>query len=377
MSKATLINHLSIIRDFRQPGKVQHELIDVLFLAITAVISGCEGWEEIEDFGHDKLDWLRQYLPFEEGIPSDDIISRIFQLIEPKEFQKSFAKWMKSCCEMTHGDIIAIDGKTLKGSFKKKNKTDSIHMVSAFASANSVVLGQVKTSEKSNEITAIPKLLDLLDIRGCLITIDAMGCQTKIAKKIVDKGGDYLLPVKGNQERLQKALKKIFSISRLELKETETYTTSEKGHGREETRHCMVADADADEIGDLAFEWSGLKTLGYVVSLRAKKGEASIASVKFYISSAELDAKSLLNAARAHWSVENNLHWQLDVSMNEDACRIRQNNSTENLAAVRHVALNLLKTDKTFTGGIKRKHKQANRSDKYRETIVSGLSLIS
>ena len=375
MSETTLISQLSVIRDFRQPGKVQHELIDVLFLAITAVISGCEGWEEIEDFGNDKLDWLRQYLPFEQGIPSDDTISRIFQIIEPKEFQKSFAKWMKSCCEMTHGDVIAIDGKTLKGSFKKKNKTDSIHMVSAFASANSVVLGQVKTNEKSNEITAIPKLLDLLDIRGCLVTIDAMGCQTKIAKKIVDKGGDYLLPVKGNQERLQKALNKIFSINRLESQETEVYITSEKGHGREETRHCMVVNAD--EIGDLAFEWSGLKTLGYVVSFRAEKGEPSTAIVKFYISSAELNAKSLLTAAREHWSVENNLHWQLDVSMNEDACRIRQNNSTENLATVRHVALNLLKTDSSFKGGIKRKHKQANRSDSYRETIVSGFSLIS
>ena len=374
MSQKTLINHLSVIRDFRQPGKVKHELIDVLFLAITAVISGCEGWEEIEDFGNEKLDWLRQYLPFEEGIPSDDTISRIFQIIEPKEFQKSFAKWMKSCCEMTHGDVIAIDGKTLKGSFKKKNKTDSIHMVSAFASANSVVLGQVKTSEKSNEITAIPKLLDLLDIRGCLVTIDAMGCQTKIAKKIVDKGGNYLLPVKGNQERLQNALNDIFSIKRLEAKETETYTTSEKGHGREETRHCMVANAD--EIGDLAFEWNSLKTLGYVVSFRAEKGEPSTVMMKFYISSAELDAKSLLTAAREHWSVENNLHWQLDVSMNEDACRIRQNNSTENLAAVRHVALNLLKTDGSFKAGIKRKHKQANRRDSYREKIVLGLSLI-
>jgi predicted transposase YbfD/YdcC len=375
MSQPTLINQLSVIRDFRQPGKVQHELIDVLFLAITAVISGCEGWEEIEDFGNDKLNWLRQYLPFEEGIPSDDTISRLFQIIEPKEFQKSFAKWMKSCCEMTHGDIIAIDGKTLKGSFKKKNRSDSIHMVSAFASANSVVLGQVKTSEKSNEITAIPKLLDLLDIRGCLITIDAMGCQTKIAKKIVDKGGDYLLPVKGNQERLQKALNNLFSISRLEAKETETYTTSEKGHGREETRHCMVADAS--EMGDLAFEWTGLKKLGYVVSFRTEKGEKTTTAFKFYISSAELDAKSLLTAAREHWSVENNLHWQLDISMNEDACRIRQKNSTENLATVRHVALNLLKTDGSFKGGIKRKHKQANRSDDYRETIVSGLSLIS
>ncbi len=374
MSQETLINQLSVIRDFRQPGKVQHELIDVLFLAITAVISGCEGWEEIEDFGHDKLDWLRQYLPFDQGIPSDDTISRIFQIIEPREFQKSFAKWMKSCCEMTHGDIIAIDGKTLKGSFKKKNKTDSIHMVSAFASANSVVLGQVKTNEKSNEITAIPNLLDLLDIRGCLVTIDAMGCQTKIAKKIVDKGGDYLLPVKGNQERLQKALDGIFSINRLESKETEAYTTSEKGHGREETRHCMVANAD--EIGDLGFEWAGLQTLGYVVSFRAEKGEPSSATIKFYISSAKLDAKSLLTAARAHWSVENNLHWQLDVSMNEDACRIRQKNSTENLATVRHIAVNLLKTDGSFKGGIKRKHKQANRSDNYRETIVSGLSLI-
>lgn len=183
MSKSSLIKQLSIIRDSRQPRKIHHELIDVLFLAITAVISGCEGWEEIEDFGNDKLGWLRQYLPFKAGIQSDDTISRIFQLIDSKEFQRCFANWMKSCCEMTHGDVIAIDGKMLKGSFKKRNKTDTIHMVSAFAAANSVVLGQVKTSDKSNEITAIPQLLDLLDIRGCLVTIDAMGTQTKIAKK--------------------------------------------------------------------------------------------------------------------------------------------------------------------------------------------------
>ena len=247
-------------------------------------------------------------------------------------------------------------------------------MVSAFAAANSVVLGQVKTDAKSNEITAIPTLLDLLDIRGCLITIDAMGCQTKIAKKIVDKGGNYLLPVKGNQKKLKMALDGIFSINRLEAKETEAYSTSEKGHGREETRHCMVANAD--EIGDLAFEWTGLQTLGYVLSLRTEKGKETTAAVKFYISSAVLDAKALLNASREHWSVENNLHWQLDVSMNEDACRIRQRNSTENLATVRHTSLNLLKSDKSFSAGIKRKHKQANRSDEYREKIISGLALL-
>ncbi len=374
MTQLTLLNQLSIIRDPRQPRKVHHNLVDVLFLAITAVISGCEGWEEIEDFGNDKLDWLRKYLPFSGGIPTDDTISRIFQLIDPNEFQKCFASWMKSCCEMSHGSIIAIDGKTLKGSFNQQNKTDTIHMVSAFAAANSVVLGQVKTDAKSNEITAIPTLLDLLDIRGCLVTIDAMGCQTKIAKKIVDKGGNYLLPVKGNQKKLQSALDGIFSINRLEDKETEAYSTSEKGHGREEVRHCMVVNAS--EIGDLAFEWTSLKTLGYVVSFRTEKGKKTTAAFKFYISSAELDAKSLLNASREHWSVENKLHWQLDVSMNEDACRIRQKNSTENLATVRHTSLNLLKADDSFQGGIKRKHKQANRSDSYREKIVSGLSLL-
>lgn len=374
MSKITLINQLSIIRDPRQPRKVHHNLVDILFLAITAVISGCEGWEEIQDFGNDKLDWLRKYLPFSGGIPTDDTISRVFQLIDPKEFQKCFATWMKSCCEMSHGDVIAIDGKTLRGSFNKKDKSDTIHMVSAFAAANSVVLGQVKTDAKSNEITAIPKLLDLLDVRGCLVTIDAMGCQTKIAKKIVDKGGDYLLPVKGNQERLQTALDGIFSIGRLELPETEAYTTKEKGHGREDSRMCMIADAD--EIGDLVFEWPGLKTLGYVVSFRTEKDMQTTVAVKFYISSAKLDAKSLLEASRAHWAVENNLHWQLDISMNEDSCRIRQQNSTENLATVRHTSLNLLKNEKSFDGGIKRKHKQANRSDSYRELVVSGLSLL-
>jgi predicted transposase YbfD/YdcC len=202
---------------------------------------------------------------------------------------------MKSSGEMTHGDVIAIDEKTLKSSFKEKNKIDTTHMVSNFSVANSFVLGQVKTAVKSNEITATSKLLSLLDIHGCLVTIDAIGCLTKIAKKIVDKSGDYLLPVKGNQERLQTALDDIFSIARLELPETEAYTTKEKSHGREEIRMSMVADAS--EIGDLVFEWPGLKTLRYIVPFRTDKNMQTTAAVKFYISSAKLDFKALLEAS--------------------------------------------------------------------------------
>ncbi len=215
MNGLTLMSHVSIITDHRQNWKVVHSLPDILFLTITATIAGCDGWEEISDFGDDNIDWLKKFSDFKGGVPSYHTIGRVFSAIDPRQFRKVFAKWMNDCQEMTHGETIAIDGKCLKGSYHQDDKKDAIYMVSAFAEANEVVLGQVKVESKSNEITAVPKLLDLLDIRGCLITIDAMGCQTKIAKKIVDKGCDYLLAVKGNQGRLFTKLNEIFNVHRL------------------------------------------------------------------------------------------------------------------------------------------------------------------
>jgi len=278
---------------------------------------------------------------------------------------------MNDCHEATHGDIIAIDGKRVRGSYNQSDKSDAIHMVSAFAAGNEVVLGQIKTDRKSNEITAIPKLLKLLDIRGSLITIDAMGCQTKIAKQVVDGGGDYLLAVKGNQPKLLAAMDKVFSISKLESATENVLSQTEKGHGREETRHHMVTN-DLTKLGDIAFEWPELKSLGYIVSFRTVKGKTTEASFRFYISSAKLSVQEFANAAREHWSIEVKLHWKFDTAMNEDACRIRRENSAENYAIVRHTALNLLNADKTFKASIKRKQKRANRNTDYINQVLAG-----
>jgi predicted transposase YbfD/YdcC len=371
MNGLTLLEHISIIREPRQEWKITHKLSEILFLAITATIAGSEGWDEISDFGEDNIDWLRKFSRFENGVPSYHTIARVFSAMNPKEFQKAFIAWMNDCHEATHGDIIAIDGKRVRGSYNQSDKSDAIHMVSAFAAGNEVVLGQIKTDRKSNEITAIPKLLKLLDIRGCLITIDAMGCQTKIAKQVVDGAGDYLLAVKGNQPKLLAAMNKVFSISELESATENVLSQTEKGHGREETRHHMVTH-DLTELGDIAFEWPELKSLGYIVSFRTEKGKTTEASFRFYISSAKLSVQEFANAAREHWSIEVKLHWKLDTALNEDACRIRRENSAENYAIVRHTALNLLNADKTFKASIKRKQKRANRNTDYINQVLTG-----
>jgi predicted transposase YbfD/YdcC len=371
MNGLTLLEHISIIREPRQEWKITHKLSEILFLAITATIAGSEGWDEISDFGEDNIDWLRKFSRFENGVPSYHTIARVFSAMNPKEFQKAFIAWMNDCHEATHGDIIAIDGKRVRGSYNQSDKSDAIHMVSAFSAGNEVVLGQIKTDRKSNEITAIPKLLKLLDIRGCLITIDAMGCQTKIAKQVVDGAGDYLLAVKGNQPKLLAAMNKVFSISELESATENVLSQTEKGHGREETRHHMVTH-NLTELGDIAFEWPELKSLGYIVSFRTEKGKTTEASFRFYISSAKLSVQEFANAAREHWSIEVKLHWKLDTALNEDACRIRRENSAENYATVRHTALNLLNADKTFKASIKRKQKRANRNTDYINQVLTG-----
>ena len=297
-------------------------------------------------------------------------------LLDPKKFQLNFANWMYDCCELMHGYVIGIDGKSLRGSFTeitdKDGKTGMVHGVSALCAKHSVSLGQVTTDIKSNEITSIPKLLDLLDIRGCLITIDAMGCQTKIAQKIIDKGGDYLLAIKGYQGRLHGALKNVFNAKRLEEKSLDVFTTQDEKHGRIEDRHGLIS-LNTSEIEDLAFEWLGLKSIGYTLSFRNQTGKDTTCSSKYYISSSKRSREQFLNAARDHWSIENSLHWRLDVGMGEDNCRIRRENTVENFASVRHIALNLLKSTTSFKAGIKRKLHKANRCDIYRESVLNSL----
>ena len=262
---------------------------------------------------------------------------------------------MKSMMEMS----IAIDGKTVRSSYDKSRRRGPIHMVSAFAAANGVVLGQVKTDEKSNEITAIPELLELLEIKGCLITIDAMGCQRAIAKKIVKKEVDYLLAVKGNQGKLHEAFQHHFNVMKVQNWSGDSYQTVERKHCRHKTRFYIVSDL-FDEFVNLSFDWPGMKTLGVALAVREVEGrELTLEDItlRYYISSLELTAEKLAAATREHWFIENKLHWKLDVAMGEDACRVRRGEAAEVLAGFRHIAINLL-NEVSFDGGLKRKQKK-------------------
>ena len=373
MNAVDLMNKLSVIYDPRQQWKVDHKLMDILLLTICAVIAGCEGWEEIEDFGNERLDWLKKYGTFDNGVPSHHTISRVIAVIDSKQFQKCFIEWMQACHEISDGEIIAIDGKTARGSYDKGKDKGAIHMVSAFSAANELVLGQIKINEKSNEITAIPELLELLEIRGGLVTIDAMGCQRDIARKIVDKGADYLLAVKGNQGKLHEAFKNHFSMDQINQWEGDSFKTTENSHGRMEIRHHIVSDV-FDEFVNLAFDWKGVKTLGAILSARLDGGllDSNSTSIRYYISSAKLTPEQLANAARSHWAIENKLHWKMDVAMNEDGCRIRKGNAAEMLTGFRHIAINMLNNTKTFKAGLKRKQKKAALSPQYLSEVLTG-----
>ncbi len=377
MNGTSLLEQISIIHDPRQSWKIEHKLTDIIFLMIVAVIAGAEGWEDIEDFGVDNLEWLREHGEFSHGIPTHDTIARVIGLISGKALQQCFSKWMQDCHEATRGEVVAIDGKTLRSTYNKEKRGGAIHMVSAFSSANKVVLGQVKVGDKTNEIKAIPELLKLLSISGCLVTIDAMGCQKEIATEIVNKNADYLLAVKGNQKSLENSLGNRFHVGMINDFKGDRYSTQEKGHGRQETRISMV-EHDIDFLGDLAFDWPKLTSVGAVISVRQEVGKPATSDsiqVKLYISSAKLAAKELLEGSRSHWSIENSMHWKLDVGFNEDSCQIRRGQAGENLAVARHIALNLLSTETSFKGGIKRKQKKANRSNAYLSRVLAGQGL--
>ena len=369
MKDHNLLSHFSILQDYRQTGKIDHKLSDILLLVICAVIAGAEGWEEIEDFGHDRLTWLQEYADFDNGIPSHDTLARVMSLINPQQFQRCFSNWMQSCHTLTAGEVIAVDGKTLRRSYDKRRRTGAIHIVSAFSTANGVVLGQVKTDEKSNEITAIPELLKLLSICGCLVSLDAMGCQKAIAQAILDKEANYLLAVKGNQKRLEAAFEKHFPVHHVAQYPGDHFSTTEKAHGREESRFHIVSDVIGD-FAELCTDWPALKTLGVALSFRTSGGEIpEDVTVRYYISSATLTARQFAEAIRNHWMIENQLHWRLDVAMREDDSRIRREKAAQNLAGIRHIAFNVLNS-KTFKAGMKRKQKKAAMNTDYLSELL-------
>lgn len=373
MTTISLVDCLSVIRDPRQESKIEHELIDILVLCVFGVICGAEGWQDIEEVGHSRLSWLQERGFCKNGIPVDDTIARIVSSLCPEALQGCFIKWMAAVETATDGRIVAIDGKTLRHSYDKKKRKSAIHMVSAFAAENGVVLGQKKTDDKSNEITAIPALLDLLDIKGCIVTIDAMGCQEEIAKKIIGKEADYVLAVKGNQKQLHEEIMDFFQTARKYEFRNVRYDYFEevhKGHGRVEQRRYWISDM-IDAISSPG-RWSSLCSIGMVEAERYIDGKIT-SETRYFISSLTSDAKIFANAVRKHWAIENQLHWVLDVSFREDESRIRRDNAPDNFAVFRHVAINALRNEKTCKKGIKAKRFKAALQSDYAQKVLNGI----
>jgi len=369
---STIEEHFSVVTDEREQYKVKYPLLDILLITLVGVICGADGWEAIEEVGKNKLKLLKKYGYFHYGIPVHDTIARIISAIEPSQFQECFINWMKEAELSTQGEIIAVDGKTVRRSFDKKGKQGAIHMVSAFAAENGVVLGQVKTHEKSNEITAIPDLLTKLDIKGAVVTIDAMGCQKAIAKKIIQKEADYVLAVKGNQGHLSRAIRDFFNIAHEENFRNISHQLTEeidKGHGRVEHRRYWLTE-DLSSLKDLTTQWVGLKSVGMVESQRHIGNKVTVDRRYFICSLKETD-ELFAKAVRRHWSVENELHWVLDVSFREDDSRIRRENGAENMATARHITLNMLRQEKTCKKGIKAKRFKAALDSDYAEKVLS------
>jgi predicted transposase YbfD/YdcC len=356
---ASILTHFGNLEDPRDIRGKEHLLLDIITIALCAVISGAEGWEDMSEYGRAKQDWFSTFLSLPNGIPCGDTFGRVFARLDPDQMQRCFVSWVNSIRSLLGAEIVAIDGKTLRHSDDKGCGKAAIHMVSAWASANRLVLGQRKVDDKSNEITAIPALLNVLDIAGCIVTIDAMGCQREIATAIVARGADYVLALKGNQGSLFEDVQWLFQQAQASGFEDVAHSfvqSIDKGHGRIEIRRCWTLSA-LDYLVQLPL-WSGLQTVVMVQSERHCNGQITIEE-RFFISPLASQATLLLNVVRTHWSIENSLHWVLDVSFHEDACRIRRDFAPQNMALLRHLALNLLSQDSSSKRGIAARRKKA------------------
>jgi len=356
------------VSDPRIDRTKEHKLLDMIAIAICAVICGAEGWTDIENFGNSKLPWLKTFLELPNGIPSHDTFGRVFSRIDAEQFQLAFYEWVWAVNDIIQGQIINIDGKQLRGSKDKVLGKRAISMVSAWAEENELVLGQRKVDEKSNEITAIPELLKLLALSGCIVTIDAIGTQTNIAKTIVEGGADYVLSVKENQGHLYEDISVLFAVDQAQnfkYASLEHAQTTHKDHGRIEVRECWsTTHPDYLNLIRERENWVGLRSIAMVMSTRISDGKET-KRVRFYISSLPSQAERILDIVRKHWSIENDLHWVLDVALNEDHSRVRKDQAPENFAVLRHMALNLLKQEKTAKGGIHAKQLQAAWKEDY------------
>lgn len=374
--RSLIAEHFGQVKDPRQ-HQVDHLLIEIITIALCAVICGADSWVEVEEFGKAKEAWFRSFLLLPHGIPSHDTFGRVFSLIDPQEFQTGFVSWVTAISQLTKGQIIAIDGKRLRHSYDGRLGKAAIHMVSAWATQNRLVLAQVKTEEKSNEITAIPELLKLLVLKACIVTIDAMGCQTEIAQLIVEAEADYVLALKGNQGTLHDDVQDLFAYAReINFKQVahDFEQTLDKNHGRLEIRrHWTISEPEFIRFGDPKGKWPKLRSLGMVETQRFAADQRS-SEIRYYISSLEGDAAQFGEAVRSHWQIENKLHWILDVAFQEDLSRVRTGYAAENLAVLRHIALNLLHHETSASCGVKAKRLKAGWNQDYLLKVLSSLS---
>jgi len=372
------LTHFDSISDPRIERRKKHNLLDIILLAISAVISGSEGWEDIENFGHLKLDWLRKYRPFEADIPRRDTIARVICSLKPDEIEYAFQSWISSLIKQTGCDVIAIDGKTARRSFSTKDRKNARHAVSAWSCQHQLVLGQVAVGTKTNEITAIPELLNMLDIENSIITLDAMGCQQAITKQIIAQKGDYILALKGNHSGLKEELEAWWHKCQIESFNTENYdehTHIDSSHGRIETRKCEQLLINKSWL-DKTYQWIGLTSVIKITSEIINKSTGKeISETRWYISSLDLNAEQALHSVRSHWQVES-MQWVLDMTFREDESRIRKAQGPLAFNVTRKISMALFKQDTTKSASMVAKKKMAGLDDGYRSTLLeSGIKM--
>lgn len=376
----SLSTHFGSLPDPRVERTKAHLLIDILTIGLCAVLCGGAGWTDMATFGQAREPWLRTFLALPHGIPSHDTFGRVFAALDPDAFGAAFAAWARAVAPPTADAVVAIDGKTLRRSHDRAKGKAALHLVSAWADASGLVLGQVAVDDKSNEITAIPALRQLLDVRGCTVTIDALGCQTAIARQIVAQGGDYVLALKDNHPTLHDDVRASFAAARatgfadLAPAHHSAVKTVEKDHGRLELRRAwVISDPALLAYLDEAGRWAGLRGIGLVEAARRIGGQRSV-EVRHFLLSQPLDAATFAGVVRRHWGIENRLHWVLDVTCNEDASRVRAGHAAQNLAALRHPALNLLRRDTPRKGSIATKRFRAALDQDYLAALLAAAS---
>ena len=365
----TVVDNFSSMVDPRVDRAKRHKLLDIIFMAIAATVCGADNWKAIVVFAQSRKAWLERVLELPNGIPSHVTFWRVFRRINPSEFHECFARWIRAAFEHVDGDIIAIDGKTMRGSGNSSTMSSPLHIVSAWAAEHNITLAQVKVKGKSNEITAIPTLLDMITIRGAVVTMDAMGCQKTIAKQIIDGEGDYILALKGNHSLMHDEVENYFQQALdidFEGVKHDVYTSLEKDHGRIEKRTVYVTD-DLDWLPDRDL-WANLTSIIMVISERTVKGKTS-KEIRFYLSSLKPVACRIAHAIRTHWGIENKVHWILDVSFGEDKNQL-SGNGAENFSLLSKIALNLLKQDKITKLSVRNKRFKASMDENYLETIL-------